>query len=48
MEISSQYIQKYVTPIVTCAMILEELKQKRQAILALQHDNAVTKKEKSQ
>ena len=46
--ISSQFFfQTYVTPIVHHATILEELKQKRQEILARQRKNAATNKEKA-
>ena len=40
------FVQTYVTLIVHCMLILEELKQKRREILACQRKNAVTKKKK--
>ena len=46
-QISSRYFfQEYVTPIVHCATILKELKQKHQAILACQRDNAAANTKK--
>ena len=47
MKISSRYIQNYITPIDPRATLLEELKQKRQVLLAHQRDNAAAKKKKA-
>ena len=47
MNISSWYVQNYITPINPCVTLLEELKQKRQALLARQRDNATAKKKKA-